>query len=316
MQTRWFPRAVLLAAALALLPSPGRAQALVEEALKSFPAATLRLEYSNTSNLRSLPDYSALHERYLGPRLRDLETSLANLGIGEGDVDEIVLGWKNQSQWEFYGLTAGRFDSDSIARRAAEQGIAARPVDGKPVYCFGSEQETTCAVAFDTARGAFGTLDSLKELLATRAGQGPSLATESKFAKLVEDERNEKAPIWGVALGAAVPDWFRSWMPNQGNLKLDWSQTFKSVESLTYTVEPAEKVRLDVHLGCTDSAAASNLGQVMQGLKLFQQISWQQQNPSQPNPYQDLEVATQDRQVSLSLTTDYQALESGAFGHH
>jgi hypothetical protein len=311
----WLSGAAILAAVLVLAPQRAGAQGLVAEALKSFPASTLRIEYSNIANLRSLPNYDALHQRYLGPRLRDLEGSLGKLGIAEGDIDELVMGWKNQGQWEFYGLTAGRFDPSAIANRAAEQGMAARPVGGKQVYCFASDKNQTCAVALDSTLGVFGTFDSVKEVLATRAGQGASLETQTSLAQLIRDTEGQQAPIWGVATGAAVPDWFKSWMPNQSNLKLDWSQAFKSVETLTYRVEPADKVSLDVRMNCTDSAAASSLGQIMQGVKMFQQISWQQQNPRQPNPFQDLQVNTQDRQVSLSLTADYQSLESGTLGN-
>jgi hypothetical protein len=307
--------AVMLAAGVVFAPAGARAQGLVEEALKSFPATTLRIEYSNISTLRELPNYDQLHQRYLGPRLRDLEASLGKLGIAESDINEMVMGWENQSQWEFYGLVSGNFDPSNIASQAAAQGITARPVNGKQVFCFASDQSQTCAAALDSSLGVFGTFGSVKKVLTTRAGGTASLEKQASFTKLVQDEEGQDAPIWGVAVGQAVPDWFKSWMPNQGNLKLDWQQAFNSVETLTYSVKPEDQVDLEVRLNCTDSKAASSLGQILQGVKMFQQISWQQQNPNRPNPFQNLQVETDDRQIKLSLTADYQSLESGTLGH-
>ncbi len=306
---------VLVALGLLVTPRAARAQGLVEEALKSFPAATLRIEYSNIATLRALPNYQALHQRYLGPRLRNLEASLGELGISENDLNELVMGWKDQGSWEFYGLTGGSFDPSSIASHAQQQGVKARPVGGQDVYCFTSNQEETCAAALSDSLGVFGTFDSVKELLAIRAGQGASLQTKTSFGQLIRDTEGQQSPIWGVATGAAVPDWFKSWMPNQSNLKLDWAQAFKPVQTLVYRVEPADQVTLKVRMNCTDSAGASSLGQIMQGVKMFQQISWKQQNPQQTNPFQDLQINTQDRQVDISLTADYQSLEAGTLGH-
>jgi hypothetical protein len=306
--------AAVMAAGMVLAPAGARAQGLVQEALKSFPATTLRIEYSNISTLRELPNYDQLHQRYLGPRLRDLEASLGKLGIAENDINEMVMGWENQGGWEFFGLTSGNFDPSNISSQATAQGLKARPVNGKQVFCFTSNDSETCAAAVDSSLGVFGTFDSVKKVLATRAGGAASLETQSGFSKLVEDQEGQDAPIWGVAVGAAVPDWFKSWMPNQGNLKLDWQQAFNGVQTLTYSVKPEDQVDLEVRLNCTDSKAASSLGQILQGVKMFQQISWQQQNPNRPNPFQNLQVDTEDRQIKLSLTADYQSLDSGTLG--
>ncbi|HME56861.1 MAG TPA: hypothetical protein VKF63_00875 [Terracidiphilus sp.] len=70
-----------------------QAQEIVDEALQVFTTRTERLEYLHSAELRGLSNYSVLRQRYLGGDLRDLEKSLAALGIDEGDVDELVLGW-------------------------------------------------------------------------------------------------------------------------------------------------------------------------------------------------------------------------------
>jgi len=106
-----------------------------------------------------------------------------------------------------------------------------------------------------------------------------------------------------------VPDWFRAWMPAQGDLQLDWAKAFQSVEALVYSVDTADKVRLDVKLDCATPQAAESTRQVLEGLKLFQQLAWQNANPNRPNPFEGVEIGSSDRRVSLKMTTSYADLE-------
>jgi hypothetical protein len=295
----------------ALLP----AQSLVNEALSSFPAETIRVEYSHPAVLRSLPNYNALRERYEGPRLQELEDSFSKLGIEETDVDELVLGWQAAGQaWRFYGLTSGRLDAQTLAGRSGAAGVASVSIDGQTAYCVGAGTDENCLVMLGPSLGAFGSEASLRAILAARAGAAPGLATNSRFRDRVREAESPN-PIWGVATGPAVPDWFRGWMPNQTDLKLDWSQAFKAVEALTYNIDPGDTVRLNVAMDCTTSADAASLRQVFEGLRLFQQLTWQNQYPGRPNPYKNLQIQAHEKRVSIELDTPYSNLMlSGALG--
>jgi hypothetical protein len=77
-------------------------------------------------------------------------------------------------------------------------------------------------------------------------------------------------------------------------------------------VEPKDQVRLVVNMDCKSSQAAGQLRQVMQGLKLVQQMAWQSQNPGVPNPFQSLQVDVSGNQVQMNLTTAYAQLEAGS----
>jgi hypothetical protein len=152
-------------------------------------------------------------------------------------------------------------------------------------------------------------------MLEAREGQAPGLGSDNRVASLVAGA-NQGAPIWGVALGPAVVDWFRGWMPNQGNIQLDWGKVFGDVNSLMYSVAAGNNVTLGLKMDCKSAESAASLRQVLEGLKLVQQIAWDSQNPGKPNPYQAMNVGMQGSQVSLSLTTGYAELElaSGAAG--
>jgi hypothetical protein len=297
------------ALAAVALPRTTQAQDLVEESLVSFPPQTIRLEYSRPATLRALPNYASLRQRYVGPRLRTLEESFSQLGVGEGDIDELVLGWQpGTGSMKLEGLVVGRFTAKAIADRAAARGMSPVPVGELPAYCLGSEGASTCLVVLRDSLGAFGLPDTLAAILEAREGQTPSLASDERFAKLVREAQAE-APIWGVAVGDAVPDWFRAWMPAQGNLQMDWAKAFQSVEALVYSVDTADKVRLDVKMDCATSQAAQSTRQVFEGLKLFQQLAWQNLNPNRSNPFETVEISSSDRRVSLKMTTSYADLE-------
>ena len=237
---------------------------------------------------------------------------MAQLGIQQDDIDELVLGWQARSGGlDLTGLAQGHFDSRSAGERAAAQGIKPTPIGGSSAYCFGESGGGNCIMFLAENLGAFGTVESLGALLKARAGDASSAANDSDFSRRVDDAKSD-APIWGIAVGNAVVDCFKGWLPVQNVPNLDWSQTFQTVDAVSYSVEPKDQVKLVVNLDCKTSQAAGQLRQVMQGLKLVQQMAWQSQNPGMPNPFQSLQVDVSGNQVQMNLTTAYAQLEAGA----
>ena len=302
--------------ALTILAWPGflPAQDLVKEALNGFPVQTIRLEFSNPAKLRGLPNYSSLRQRYIGPKLRKLVDALGQLGIREEDISSLVLGWQpGSAEMALYGFATGNFSASAITESAQQRNMTPTPIAGKQAYCLEAGLAGTCVVVLQDSLGAFGSLTALTAMLEARAGQTPSVSSDSRIASLVESA-NKDAPIWGVAVGPAVADWFRGWMPNQGSVKLDWAKVFGDVNSLTYSVAAADNVTLGLKMDCKSSESAASLRQVLEGLKLVQQMAWDSQNPGKTNPYQAMNVAMEGNSVSLNLTTGYAELElaSGA----
>jgi hypothetical protein len=287
----------------------GRAQQIVQDALAILPADAVRLEYSNPSKLRSLPKYSELRDRYLGRELKVLETSLSQLGVEEGDVDELVLSWEPAAvgMARMDGIATGRFDAEALAAHAKEKNIEATAVGSMPAYCFGGNSGPLCVMAVKGSEGAFGTLETLKKMADVQSGQAPALATNPQFVKLVDEGRAD-APIWGVAIGPAVGDWFQGWMPEQNRGQLNWNQTFQGVEALTYNVNPSSRINVVANFECNSESAAANLRQLLEALKAFEQMAWQSQYPNRPNPYAGLQMNSSSREVHVALTADYDEL--------
>ncbi len=306
-------RAALMLIALSVLSAAPllRAQDLVDNALVWLPPGTIALEYSRLSALRGLPQYSSLRTHYLGRNLRILQQSLSKLGIQESDIDEMVLGWQSLSQkkWMRYeGLASGRFDAAQLDRSATASGLKAQKVDGHNAYCIPSDPNSTCVVVLSDSLGIFAPMPMLEVMLKAR-DDPPASPANPELERIAQSARSS-APIWGVALGGGVSNWFKAWMPGEKNLQMDWAAAFKDVRALSYTVQARDEVHLNIKLDCDSTRAASSVRQLLEGLKLVQQLAWHTENPSQPNPFQDIEVASADRQVSFRLTADYTALES------
>jgi len=309
LSTKLLPLLGLAALMLVALPAAAPAQDLVKEALNGFPTRTVRLEFSNPAKLRALPNYSSLRQRYIGPKLRKLVDELGQLGIRETDISGLVIGWQpGGAEVALYGFATGNFSAQAIAESAQERNMAPNTIAGKQAYCLEAGIAGTCVVVLQDSVGAFGSLTALTSMLEARSGQSPAVGSDSRMAGLV-DHADKDAPIWGVAVGPAISDWFRGWMPNQGSLKLDWQKVFADVNSLTYSVAAADNVTLGLKMDCKSSESAAGLRQVFDGLKLVQQMAWETQNPGRPNPFQAMNVGLQGDQVSMSLTTGYSELE-------
>lgn len=299
---------IVLLVAIGIGSIPVYGQQLGKEALSSFPNGTIQIEYSSPGTLRKLADYDALRQRYMGAWLKELETSLKQLGIKESDVDELMLGWApGGSRREVYGLARGRFDPQVLGERAAERHIAPDKIGGKTGYCLGAGLETPCLVLLGADEGAFGTLKSLSEMMDVRNGARPGLGSDAEFSTLVAAAPTE-APIWGIATDGAVAAWFRGWMPTQHNIQLDWKQVFQGVDALSYSINAGNDVRLNLDLHCNSLETATSLRQVLEGLKLAQQLAWQDQHPNQANPFSGMQVGTNGSQISIQLTASYNEL--------
>lgn len=303
--------AITLALAICGAANSARSQTLLTDALSWFPPQTVSLQYSQPAMLTNLPNYQSLRARYLGRNLRILEQSLESLGIHESDIDQMVLGFESASgnEMQYDGLATGRFDAQDLARRAAASGIAPHSLGQDAAYCLPQDPNHTCIAVIEAGTiGLFGPLPILQSIVKARDDQGSSIASNTRFIALARSAQSS-APIWGVATGAAVSKWFKAWMPGEKNVQMDWARAFQGVDSLSYQIRAGDNVDLSVKLNCTSERSASSIRQLLDGLRLIQQLAWQGQNPGQANPFQNLAVGSSGTQVTFQLTADFAALE-------
>ena len=298
----------LVVMVLAGIPQKGAAQDFVTTAMSGLPTQTMRVEYSSPSKLRKLSNYQSLRGKFLGPRLQQLESALDQIGIREDDIDDLMIGWKpGDKEMDLYGYASGHFDKAQVASHAAAQNLTPTPdfrtASVLPVGGSGGDLRCHSGEFAGRFRAAFNFIG----VVGRHSGQAPSLSSDPHFTSLIGDV-NKAAPIWGIALSSAVADWFGGWLSNQNTLKLDWSQVFQKVDSLTYSIDAADKVNLDMKLNCATAADAATLRQVLDGLKMAQQLAWSAQNPGHENPYSAMNVDVRDKQIGLKMSMAYSEL--------
>ena len=290
---------------LAVGAAPLFGQDLVTKALNSFPADTIRMEFSSPETLRKLPNYASLREHYMGPRLKELVTSMAELGVAETDVSELVLGWNaDGSNLNLYGFAEGSFHPSVLEARAAARNLPSQQIGGKKGYCLGAGLTSQCVVVLSSTEGAFGTLASLSPIMQALNGGGVSIGSNPSFARVAKQDHGG-APIWGVAVASAVSSWFKGWMPKQSSVELDWTKVFSGVDVLGYSVKTGSNVQLNLDMLCKSEQDAESLRQVLEGLKLAQQIAWQNEYPNRANPFQNMALSGNGKQIGINLVANY-----------
>ena len=337
------PRIVLLATSFLLaltgvFSGPARAQELSNEAVISFPPETVRLEFIRLSTLREMPSYEALREKYTSKRLASLQRSLADLGIRDADIDQIILAWQPigeatdangepapvsphdldqdggaiQNRWPTLigGMAAGQFDWKAIVKNALKKGIPSIVVDESQAFCVRGASPA-CVVLLQDSLGAFGSQKSLKDILDARRGQGSNLIASPRMVKLLQEIPTD-ASIWGIAIGPGVADWFQGWDLSPGTAQLDWKSIFKPVETLQYSVAVGDKIHLTLKLDCTTSEAAATLTQAFRGIQILQGWMWEKQNPNLPNPVKAMEINYSGDQVVITVTSAVDVLRDSS----
>jgi hypothetical protein len=312
-----------------------QAQDLMNEIVVSLPPNTVRIEFVSLGKLRQLPDFSNLRQQFVGPRLSALQRSLEELGLGEADVDQIVLAWQPigkasdavdpadvdadggtvANKWPSFldGLAAGRFDAKVIAEHARARHVSMTSFSGRSAYCL-QKGTSTCVVFLNESLAVFGGRKSLSEILYARDGGGANLIFSPKLLELLQDTPAE-ASIWGIAIGPAAAEWFKAWLPGKDDLRLDWPRMLKSVEAFHYSVVAGEKLRVDIRLECKTIEASARLTQLLQGMRLIQQLIWQAENPNQMNPVQTWDVKAESKRVSVKMTAAREALRDYSSSH-
>lgn len=302
-----YSKSFVIAAIIALVSgvAPLSGQDLVAKALSSFPTDTVRLEFSSPATLRKLPNYASLREHYMGPRLKELEDSMAELGVKDTDVDQLVLGWNGSgTDLNLYGFVGGAFRSSVLDARAAERSLPPQQIGGKTGYCLGAGLETQCVVVLSPTEGAFGTLATLSQIMQALNVGGDSIGSNDSFVTAVKKEQTD-APIWGVAVASAVASWFQGWMPRQSAVDMDWAKVFQGVDALGYKIQTGSDIQLDLAMFCKSEEYAGSLRQVLEGLKLAQQIAWQNQFPSKSNPFQKMDLSQTGSQIGINIEANY-----------
>jgi hypothetical protein len=288
-----------------LLPHPSTllAQDFVLQALGNLPAQTSGVEYFCPAKLRSLPGYTRFRKRYVDPRLQLLEKSFSNLGVGEQDVDEMLIAWPSPDSGnkELEGIIRGRFDIRRVARSAQDAKIATTKIGSVKAFC--SSDESSCFAVLNEMMAAFGPADFLLAMASTPKRHKASLFADSRFKKLFE-EIQAKPPLWGIALDESVPDMFPMWLAARGRRRMDWSAILKPAKAMIFYAELNEDIQFHLNLDYPNSKEANRIHKTLETLRRQQRAMWMNVEPGRPDPLDGIQMGVTGRRVSLTTKAD------------
>lgn len=293
----------LFLAGLALVAGLQLRAQIVSEALLSFPARTEYMEYDNLASLRTLPSYNALRDRFAGKPLEEAKTVLGQLGIPEDQVRELVSG---SSPGAFYGLVAGTFSEQAVAKAAKRKGIV--KVLDSDIYCPG---KSDCVVFLEDSIAAFGPFEQLKEMLGVRQGFAPRLSSNKNIAALFNNT-DTHAPVRGVVYGSQLNGAISDVLQDFSGWKRDWSSLSSNVTALGYGVRFDRVAHVSATMQCASKTAAALLVQGLHALNGFQSVV----NSSSQNsgaPFRNMQVSSSGSDVDLKADTDIPS--ASAAGH-
>jgi len=276
-------------ATIVLLAACSLRAEIVSQAMLAFPAKTESIEYDNLYELRLLPAYNSLRQRFAGKQLDDARAALAKLGVNESQVHEIVMG---TSPAGFYGLVAGTFSGAQAVKSAQKNGIWPHVADNEKIFC---PNGTSCVVFLEDSLAAFGPLDQLKMILETRLGVTPRLSSNATVSSLMNSTQS-RFPVRGVVYGSQLNSVISDALQDGSGLHIDWSQFTSNISAFSYSVSMDSKAHVVAKLLCKSPATAGVLRQMLGALGGFQSLA-------KNMPFQKLEVSTAGDLVDLKMDT-------------
>jgi hypothetical protein len=287
------PLTICLAALLAAYPLQAQ---ILSAALLGFPDKTESIEYDNLYELHKLPAYPALRQRFSGKPLDQAKDALAQLGIDEMQVNEMVVG---TSPGQFYGLLSGTFSASSAVSKAQKNGIAPLLIDSDRLYC---PKGPVCVVFLEDSLAAFSTYDQLKVLLETRLGSLPRLNPKGVLASLIRDTP-PRSPVRGAVFGSELNSVLSDALQDESGLNLDWTKLTTNISAFSYAVDMDSRAHVVAKVVCQSAATAAVLHQALDALRGVQQAARKIGQDPASMPFQNLQVSASESVLDLTMDT-------------
>jgi len=297
---------LILAGLILLFPSLANAQELGETGLRDFPPDTQQVAYLNMAELRSSPNYFAIHRQLFDRRMDEFEMFLRQVGTdGEKDVDEILLGWRGGKieRENFFGVASGRFDPQHAHDLAADQGVMVVNYHGAELFGFngGETNSDLYFTFFDGTTAAFGRQTDLKAMVDLHSSDGPALDSNADFVSW-ENELDSAAPQWGIARGPAAAVQAAPWFEGAGKIPIDPATVMAPIKAVLYRVDWTSGFTAHLSLICQKAENATALAQLIALWKASQQAPPAKGQSGLAPLFQSLQAQADGTRVELSAS--------------
>ena len=267
---------------------------ILGEAGLVMPAQTQALEYDHLAALRNLPNYAALKQQFAGAALDNAQRAAADLGIQEGEVDEIVLG---STPEDLYILFAGKFSGSVTANNALRRNISRVEVDGTTMLC---PRAGNCVLFLEDSVAAFGTGKQVITMLEAREGIRPRLQSNRDFVDFVL-ATDRGAPVRGAAFGTQLKNVIGSAFSGTAANSMSWASYSTFIDRFSYSVRFDTKAQVTARVQCKAEIQAALLRQMLGALAGVESLAVKTGHDQVNRPFQNLRLALSGRTVELQM---------------
>jgi hypothetical protein len=256
--------------ALLLCATAGFAMPIASSARALVPAEIQQLIGVDYRALKDSPTAQQLKQQVLPENLKQLETSLKDIGIDtEHDLDQLTFAsFRSGKQGiQTIGVAQGSFSAKAVLKKMKLKRISGAKYGTALLY----PMENGLVMTFlDDNTLAFGTQASLQSALDTRDGKRSSLDSNPQMAEQMAAV--DGAPVWSILDQQGTQFMMRSALGDASRVA-DFDTIKKRLLASRYTMNFQNGVNFDLSVLTSDSMTAATLSSLVKAGMLYKKMN-------------------------------------------
>lgn len=305
----------ILMAAIALVPSAGRAGTLGTDIIGLFPKDVGEFAYADLKKARQFKWFPQLKSQMLPSRFRQFEQFLGSAGIDpNSQVEELAWAFVPAgmstsadnagvpTSEQIVGIALGQFSPNSAEAYFKSQKLPLTKVRGYTLFAFGSGVGATDLFFFfvDSNTAAFGHRNILEKLIEVRFGTEEGLLRNDKFFPLI-NEVNGRGVVWAVLNPAYTRLAMQQLVPETSQFP-QAAQLVSKLQALVINVDAGSTLEGRFQAVCNTPEDANTLAALLQAGLLYRRYQEAPNNPDLARMLDDARITPRGDRLELRLS--------------
>ena len=305
----------ILMAAIALVPSAGRAGTLGTDIIGLFPKDVGEFAYADLKKARQFKWFPQLKSQMLPSRFQQFEQFLGSAGIDpNSQVEELAWAFVPAgmstsvnnagvpTSEQIVGIALGQFSPNSAEAYFKSQKLPLTKVRGYTLFAFGSGVGATDLFFFfvDSNTAAFGHRNILEKLIEVRFGTEEGLLRNDKFFPLI-NEVNGRGVVWAVLNPAYTRLAMQQLVPETSQFP-QAAQLVNKLQALVINVDAGSTLEGRFQAVCNTPEDANTLAALLQAGLLYRRYQEAPNNPDLARMLDDARITPRGDRLELRLS--------------
>jgi hypothetical protein len=304
LQVMSMKKLVMLVSAL-LTGTIAFAAPLNSNARAVIPASTQQIICVDYRAMHNSPTAMQLKARVLPEALKDVESSLREMGIDpDKDVDELTfVSFRTQKNGlRSFGVAQGQLNMKQVLAKFKKNKVTGAKFLNSVLYPVSSGIQMTF---LDANTLLFGEPMSIKDGLSAQNGDTPNLGTNGELTDQISSAESD--PVWSVLDTQGTQTMLRSALGDASKLA-DYDTVKKRIGGSRYTLDFTRGVDFELNVATSDSMTAGTLSALIKAGMLYRKMG---ASPVEKNAINDMTVDSDSSSLRIHFKSDdsqFQAL--------